>query len=154
MASVLDRRAGRVLLIDAQGRVLLFRGSDPARPGVYYWFTVGGGLNPGETTADAAIRELREETGLVVSSVGEVVWSDVAEFTFEGQAHRQVQDFYAVRVGSWTVNIDGHDAVERRSIDQYRWWSVEELTITDEVYYPRELASVLRDTLRSGMLEA
>jgi 8-oxo-dGTP pyrophosphatase MutT (NUDIX family) len=147
MTSVLNRRAGRVLLIDAQGRVLLFRGCDPARPDVYYWFTVGGGLDPGETTADAAIRELREETGLVVASVGEVVWSDVAEFTFEGQAHRQVQDFYVVGVESWTVSRDGHDAVERRSIDQHRWWSVDELATTDEVYYPRELATVLRGIL-------
>lgn len=154
MASVLDRRAGRVLLIDAQERVLLFRGSDPARPGVYYWFTVGGGLDPGESTADAAIRELREETGLVVPSVGEVIWSDVAEFTFEGQAYRQVQDFYVMRVESWTVNLDGHDAVERRSIDQHRWWSVDDLTTTDDVYYPRELASVLGGILRRGILES
>ncbi|MBC7679310.1 MAG: NUDIX domain-containing protein, partial [Pseudorhodobacter sp.] len=59
------RTAARVLLLDGRDRVLLFRGGDPHLPerGTW-WFTPGGGLDPGEQTVDGAVRELFEETGL------------------------------------------------------------------------------------------
>lgn len=59
-----QRRSGRVLLLDPCERVLLLRGGDPSRPHLgELWFTVGGGCEPDETTEQAVRRELREETG-------------------------------------------------------------------------------------------
>lgn len=55
------RPAGRVLLVDERDRVLLLHGWDPGRERVQYWFTVGGGVDPGETVRQAAARELYEE---------------------------------------------------------------------------------------------
>ncbi|KQV15652.1 MULTISPECIES: NUDIX domain-containing protein [unclassified Kitasatospora] len=46
---------------DEQGRVLLNRRSDSGR-----WSIVGGILDPGEQPADGLVREVFEETGLVV----------------------------------------------------------------------------------------
>ena len=143
----IPRPAARVLLIDGAGRVLMFRGFDPADPGRRYWFTVGGGLDPGETAAEGAVRELREETGLEVSphEVGAPVWHEVTDFPYDGRWYRQDQDFFAVRVGSWDVRIDGFDHEERRSIDGYRWWSVQDLISTGEEFYPRQLPDLLRE---------
>ncbi|MDT4989246.1 MAG: hypothetical protein QOI74_3340, partial [Micromonosporaceae bacterium] len=62
-----SRRAARVLLLDAAGRLLMLRGHDPARPDHRYWFTVGGGIDDGETPVGAAVRELFEETGLRIA---------------------------------------------------------------------------------------
>jgi NUDIX domain len=50
------RQAGRVLVIDPAGRVLLLEGFDPAQPDRRYWVTIGGGLDGGESTAQAAIQ--------------------------------------------------------------------------------------------------
>src|SRR5882672_9447042 len=78
------RQAARVILIDEAGRVLLFRGGDPHRPDAgTWWFTPGGGLDDGETIEDAAQREVREETGYVVTDLGAVVLERSIEFEVE-----------------------------------------------------------------------
>ena len=89
-----------MLLIDAQERLLLLHGFDPARPEQGYWFTIGGGLDPGETPAQAAARELAEETGLMLAPerMGDPIWHDVTTFPFDGRWYRQEQDFFVVRI--------------------------------------------------------
>jgi 8-oxo-dGTP diphosphatase len=59
---------------DAAGRLLLIRrGQEPSRG---LWSLPGGRVEPGETRAEAVVREVREETGLSVVAgepVGRVV---------------------------------------------------------------------------------
>jgi 8-oxo-dGTP pyrophosphatase MutT (NUDIX family) len=144
---VITRRAGRVLVIDAGGRVLLLHGFDPAKPDEPYWFTIGGGAQPGETLAEAAARELREETGICAQAgeLGEPVWHEVTDFSFDGTSYRQEQDFFQLRIGSAVVLTDGLDDEEAAVIDGHRWWTVDELESTTEPFYPRELPELLRD---------
>jgi 8-oxo-dGTP pyrophosphatase MutT (NUDIX family) len=143
----IPRRAARILLLDAQARVLLFHGWDPARPEHTYWMTPGGGLDGGESPAQGAARELFEETGLRVSAaeLGEPVWREITQFPFDGVWYRQEQEFFLYRVAEWAVDTAGFDAIERGSIDTHRWWSAQELASTTERYYPRELISLLDD---------
>ena len=58
------RRTSRILLLDPEGRVFLMDTNAPSSDGAHRWITPGGGVDPGESHRDAAIRELREETGL------------------------------------------------------------------------------------------
>lgn len=152
MTTFTPRRAARVLLIDDAGRLLLLHGTDPARPGHHYWMTPGGGLDPGESTAVGAARELAEETGLRVApgSLGQPVWREVTEFPFDGRWYRQEQEYFLLRVPSWEVDTAGFDAVERASIVEHRWWPVGELDTTDEKVYPQELTTVLRAALENA----
>lgn len=149
MTAHTQRRAARILLVDAAERVLMFRGSDPVRPEHRYWFTPGGGLEADESPVLGAVRELAEETGLVLdpTELGDPVWRDVTEFSFDGVCYRQEQDFFLARVSAWTVNTDGFNAVEQASIHGHRWWSRDELAATDELYYPPELPVVLERVL-------
>jgi 8-oxo-dGTP pyrophosphatase MutT (NUDIX family) len=129
----------------------MLRGHDPARPDHRYWFTVGGGLDAGETAARGAVRELFEETGLRVApeALGEPVFHEVVEFPFDGLWYRQDQDFFLLRVDSWEVDFAGHNELERATVDAHRWWSVEELRGSDERYYPSSLPELLHDLSRS-----
>ena len=156
---IVRRRAGRVLVVDGGGRVLLLRGVDPADSAPPYWFTVGGGAGPGESLAQAAARELGEETGIVAAAedLGEPIWHDVAEFGFDGRWFRQEQDFFLLKVGAAgsspgsagvavpEVNIDGADHEEAAVVLGYRWWTLAELESTVERYYPAELPDLLRE---------
>jgi 8-oxo-dGTP pyrophosphatase MutT (NUDIX family) len=141
-----------VLVVDAEGRVLLLRGSDPARPGSRYWYTVGGGLAPGESDAEGAARELLEETGLRAEP-GELqpLFTDVTDFPYEGVWYRQQQTFFLLRVRAYQVPTDhgvagsvGPAGDDEHTIEEYRWWSLADLTTTDEKVYPTDLADALR----------
>ena len=142
----MQRQAGRVLVIDGGGRLLLLHGFDPARPDQSYWFTVGGGAEPGESLAQAAARELREEAGLAAqpADLGDPVWHEVAEFSFQGTSYRQEQDFFLLRVSSPEIRADGLDDEEAAVIDGHRWWTPAELEATTEPYYPAGLPALLR----------
>jgi 8-oxo-dGTP pyrophosphatase MutT (NUDIX family) len=136
-----------VLIIDKAGRVLLLHGFDPARPDIPYWFTVGGGAKPGESLAQAAAREAREETGLCVTAadLGRPVWHEVTEFGFDGARYQQEQDFFRLRVDAPEVSTDGMTDEEAAVVDGHRWWTVAELESTAEAFYPVGLPRLLRD---------
>jgi aspartyl/glutamyl-tRNA(Asn/Gln) amidotransferase C subunit len=140
-----------VLLIDARDRVLLLHGSDPATPELPYWFTIGGGLDEGESDREGAVRELREESGLRAGPHDLVgpVHHEVTEFPFDGRWYRQDQVFFVLRVSAWTVDTSGFEPIEVATVDGHRWWSAAELRATDETYYPPELADLLTQVVAS-----
>jgi 8-oxo-dGTP pyrophosphatase MutT (NUDIX family) len=139
------RIAARVIVADERDAVLLLQGHDPARPDRgAWWFTPGGGIDAGEAPVDAARRELREETGLLVADLGVVRFERDTTFDFEGVTYRQHEHFFAVRTTRFEPTDHAWTAVERRSVLGHRWWTVDELATTDEVVYPEQLVGWLR----------
>lgn len=106
--------AASAVIVDPDGRILLVkRGHEPQKG---RWSVPGGRLEPGETPAQAAVREVREETGLDVR-VGEQLWTDTVPF---GDDHLyRVHDFAATVIGGELRS--GDDA------DDARWFSAAEL---------------------------
>ena len=79
----LRRPAARVVLLDEAKRIFLMHGSDPMRPEKGTWWEIpGGGIEPGETSQEAAARELYEECGFRDVKVGPCIWTQYVEFDF------------------------------------------------------------------------
>jgi 8-oxo-dGTP pyrophosphatase MutT (NUDIX family) len=151
--TVIDRHAARVLLVDRAGRALLLHGGDPARPGLRWWFTPGGGRQGDETAAEGAARELFEETGLRVepAELGEPIWHQVTEFSYDHRQYRQDQEFFLLRVAEWRVDTAGMEADEQETISEHRWWSAAELDASTEQIFPEDLATLLRRHTADGV---
>lgn len=86
--------------------VLLIRRGTPPRQGE--WSLPGGRIEPGERLAAAALRELREETGIEAELIGLV---DVVDGLFPEAGRHYVLIDYAAR---WTAGepVAGDDAAE------------------------------------------
>lgn len=135
------RTAARVVLVRPDASVLMFCTTASGRP---VWFTPGGGLEPGEELPQAAVRELREETGLELDpqQLTGPIWRRRARFEFLGQDHLQTEHYFvAAAPDGFVVNTAGFDSVERTTIGEHRWWTVHELSTTTETIYPVELAA-------------
>ena len=94
-----------VVVID-EGRMLLVeRGNEPLAGS---WAIPGGKVRFGEALGDAAVREIREETGLVVE-LGKVVW--IGESLGEGDPpeHHLVLIDYSGKVAGGELK-EGDDA--------------------------------------------
>lgn len=145
---MLNRKAARVILFDERARVLLFRGIDSTRPhAAPWWFTPGGGLEPGETPRDAALREVLEETGVRLPSVTGPVFEQEMDFTFEGEPLHQYEQFFVAYVHGVEINSAGWTDLEKRTMLESRWWSLDELESTSETVYPHNLAELVRAQL-------
>ena len=142
----ITRRSAKVIVVDPSGDVLLFRGRDPDRPSDgSWWFPPGGGVEADESDEQAALRELREETGLDIDLLGAPVATRRATFAFKGQTFQSDEIYFLVRTGRFELTTLGWTDAERQAILEHRWWPQQQLAITGETVYPEGLLAMLRE---------
>lgn len=90
----------RVILIDESGKMLLVR---QRHEGKDVWMVPGGGIEDGENAVEAAVREVREETGLEIEVLS-LLWH-VEEVSSRGQ---RFVNFFSARIKGGKLAL-GHD---------------------------------------------
>lgn len=149
MAAV-NRLTSRVLLFDRDNHILLFLTKAPDTSGIARWLTPGGGVDPGENHAEAAVRELFEETGLTGIELGEPVWAHDFDVEWDAADHDTGHaEFYTATVDRFDPSNANWTDDEKVDVLEHRWWSLAELIATDEPYEPAELVNLFRRQLPS-----
>ncbi|MEH6671719.1 NUDIX hydrolase [Halopseudomonas sp.] len=144
------RLASRILLISGSCRLLLFKinyGSG-VLAGRSYWATPGGELQGSESFEAAAIRELYEETGVEVQSVGQCV--ACKEFCWQMSDGEQViivERYYAVHVADERWSATRWSDKERKALCEVKWWSESELAACRDEILPEDLSSLFKKYL-------
>ncbi len=141
-----ERLTARVLLFDDSGRILLLKGRLPNRPAhTSSWFTVGGGVEPGESLVEAALREIAEETGFTDGvELGPVVWTREAVSVLVGGETALFKESYIVaRCPGGEPSREGWESYEHDLIDDIRWWSLEEILATTERIWPERFCELI-----------
>ncbi len=140
------RPAARILLVDGAGRALLFRFVTDDRPP--FWCTPGGALDPGESYAAAARRELFEETGIIADPGPEVAQRTVDFLTIERVPVTADERWFRVDIDAAEVDPAGHTELERRVMTEWRWFARDEIADWPELIYPADLMAMLEATDR------
>ena len=121
------RPAVGIMLLDRDGAVFVGRRIDmPA--GLAAWQMPQGGIDPGETPRQAAIRELREEVGTDKAEIlaESLAWlhydvpAEIAGHMWGGRYRGQRQKWFAMRFTGEDSDIDPA-ATEHPEFDAWEW---------------------------------
>lgn len=136
-------------MLDTSDAVLLVRFDFGDR---VVWATPGGGIEGTESDEHALRRELAEEAGLVGFDVGPLVWTrthvvPIAGGRWDGQTER----YYVVRTEPFEPAPRlTWDELREEGMTAIRWWTLDELEATEELFAPRRLPVLVRELLEHG----
>lgn len=159
MSVLAPRDTARALVFDPTGRLLLIayeavRDVDPARPGLRrFWFTPGGGIEPGESPETAVVRELSEEIGVADAPRGPMVARREAPLTLFRRQCLARERYFVVRLPSAAIDTGTLAATESDPVLDVRWWDLDALAESGEVVEPAAILALAR-RLRDGDVPA
>lgn len=141
---VTRRSAARIVLL-AGDEVLLQGDTDPGLPGSRFYQTPGGGIEAGEDPAQAACRELHEETGLVVGreELGAPIAQRLVTHGYSDRVLIQQETFYRLRVERFQPSGEQLTVRERARRVSTSWYRLDQLPIP---VWPSELATLVEWT--------
>jgi len=150
---VRTRQAVRAVLLTPEGLVLLMKLEEPVS-GQQIWITPGGEVEQGEDAEACMRRELEEEIGLKDAKVGPLMWTRRHVFEWNNQKIDQQEDYYLVETNAFEPTMENNPALgENSAFRGFRWWSVEEIKGSSELFAPRRIGELLDSLIRKGVPE-
>lgn len=150
------RTSSKLIVVAPDGRVLLVHCADPGAPGLRWEELPGGGVEAGEDAAAAGVREVLEETGVVVpvDTVGPLQWTQEAAFTWRRSRHLARHEGRVARLTSVPqVRPVQLTPAEEGTILGVRWWTLAEVAAHPGRFFPRNLPGLLPRLLAAERID-
>ncbi|MEJ7701535.1 MAG: NUDIX hydrolase [Pyrinomonadaceae bacterium] len=137
-----------ICLFRHENRVLVSEGFDTVKQN-YYYRPLGGGIEYGESSREAVVREIREELGVEIENVRLLgVLENI--FIYEGQqGHEIVFVFDAEFTDKSLYKLDEIDGYEQEANVKFKakWYSLNEIEKNGGRLVPETLAKLLTSLL-------
>jgi 8-oxo-dGTP diphosphatase len=124
-----------VMAVIRRGERLLAIRRGPDAPYAGYWSVPSGRIEPGETQADAVVREVAEEVGLEVTALAKV-WecrSDDGAY----QLH-----WWTARAHAFELTLDAREISEARWITRAEYFALEPVFALDRAFFESVLPTL------------
>ena len=144
------RQAARAILLTPDHHILLIQSREP-QSGLTLWATPGGGIEDGEMPAACLQRELYEETGLQGFEIGPHVWTREHIYTWGEETIDQQCRYYLIHIAQFQPTMRANpEQVEIDSFLQFRWWALQDILKSDELFVPGKLGEHLNALIQQG----
>lgn len=147
------RQSARAILLNSENRIFLFKFefgflSDKK----ILWVTPGGGIEKGETFEEGLKRELYEELG--IKDEIDPKWVFKRNKIFEkkdGIKFLSEEKYYLVRIEKSDFNFDGWEESEKKYTRDHKWWSIEDIRMSEEEFFCDNLGDILEELIEGNL---
>ncbi len=115
-----------------------------------FWVPPGGDVHEDETFEAAVVREIEEETGIVLKGDLPWIWTRDHQLMYEGELRHFHERYFVARV---EAPAKLHNRTDEPIIDA-RWWKLEDIEASSETFFPQGLASLLVPVLQNRMADS
>lgn len=143
---MLIRKSSRAIVLNKQNQIFLFRYTfDFFAEGESIWITPGGALDEGESFEDALKRELSEEIGMTLTEHAPFVFYRTPLYELKnGETVRSEERFYLLHCTDEEFSYDGWSESETKRMTAGKWWSVEEISQSEEKFFSEDVVGILK----------
>ncbi len=134
-----------VVLHDGAGNILLLERADRAG----FWQSVTGSLEVGETPFQTALREVAEETGIVLAAHELHDWAMQTEYEIYPHWRHRYADGVTRNVEHWfAAKISPHQAIRLTEHTAYQW--LDTVSAAERVFSPSNREAILQLAVQQG----
>jgi len=147
------RRRSGALLLSEDNKLFLFKFEFAFLDhGKILWVTPGGGVHEGESFEQGLQRELYEELGLNFTISKPYSFFRKMPLTHKsGEGFISDERYFVVKVPEKNVTFDNMSSVERELTKEGKWWSADDIRLSNEEFFVENLTSILEDIIGDNL---
>ena len=139
-------------MLTSEQQVLLMQVQELSK-GFKIWITPGRGVENGEDAETCLHREIQEETGATQIKIGPHIWHRHHIFEWNNQMLSQKEDYYLIPIEHFEPDMQTNPSeTELMDFQQFKWWTLEEISTSQDEFAPRLLAEHLQSLLRERIV--
>ena len=153
--NIVTRNSIKTLLLNSKNELLLVCTEDPKTTSIdgkshkRFWSCIGGEMEQGETSQQALLREIEEETGITPDKIklGPLVWFGEFDLMLSGTLTHIKQQFIVAHTTQNDFHLNNLTEEEKPIIKNLKWFPLKDIITCSDVIYPILLREHITDII-------